>query len=291
MKIIELLSDTKFMNKNVLEKLICYYLWITREKLFLNIEKTISSDVLDKIYSSYDDYTIRKKPLEYILWFVEFLWLKFEVNQHTLIPRPETEYMIQSINEYVNKNPNDYSLVDIGTGCGVLWLSVNYFNDKHIYKTYLTDITDEALSVANLNYEKYRDNISNDVIIKKENLWNLANQKYFDPKDLDNMILVSNLPYIPDDVFDNNVEENVKKWEPKFAFVGWDDGCDLYREMFDQIIETKKKLWNDFELIMFLEMMDWQVDILDKEYWNNFVFEKVKTFHFNIKIVRARFKE
>jgi methylase of polypeptide subunit release factors len=75
------------------------------------------------------------------------------------------------------------------------------------------------LSVANLNYKKYQNNISNDVIIKKENLWNVVNQKYFDKKDLNNIILVSNLPYIPDEVFDNNVEENVKKWEPKFAFV------------------------------------------------------------------------
>jgi methylase of polypeptide subunit release factors len=98
------------------------------------------------------------------------------------------------------------------------------------------------------------------------------------------------LPYIPEAVFENNVEENVKKWEPKFAFVWWDDGCDLYRQMFDQIIETKRNFWEEFGLIMFLEMMDWQVDLLNKEYWKYFQFDKVKTFHFNIKIVKAKFK-
>jgi hypothetical protein len=75
------------------------------------------------------------------------------------------------------------------------------------------------LNVANTNYDIYKENISNEVIMKKENLWNVVNQKYFDKKDLSNILLVSNLPYIPEAVFENNVEENVKKWEPKFAFV------------------------------------------------------------------------
>jgi len=50
------------------------------------------------------------------------------------------------------------------------------------------------------------------------------------------LILVANLPYIPEELFDNNVDEGVKKWEPKMAFVGGDDGLDLYRIMFDQLL-------------------------------------------------------
>jgi hypothetical protein len=56
-----------------LEKLICYYLQISKEKLFVNIDDNIEEDILKKIYSSYDDYVISKKPLEYIFGFVEFL--------------------------------------------------------------------------------------------------------------------------------------------------------------------------------------------------------------------------
>jgi release factor glutamine methyltransferase len=74
-----------------------------------------------------------KMPLEYIVGKVTFLDNDFLVNQHTLIPRPETEYMIEAINEYVKslelRDPSlDLVLLDVGTGCGVLGLSVLLHN-------------------------------------------------------------------------------------------------------------------------------------------------------------------
>ncbi|MDR0368963.1 MAG: hypothetical protein LBH96_00005, partial [Candidatus Peribacteria bacterium] len=111
----------------------------------------------------------------------------------------------------------------------------------------------------------------------------------------DNIILVANLPYIPDETFDNNALENVQKREPRLAFVGGDDGLDLYREMFNQMLPLyNKKTENSDnkqgELIMFLEMMTRQVEILRQEFGNRLKFEEVKTFHFNIRIVKARIK-
>jgi release factor glutamine methyltransferase len=100
-----------------------------------------------------------------------------------------------------------------------------------------------------------------------------------------NTVLVANLPYIPEDTFEKNVADNVKKREPKPAFVGGDDGLDYYRIMLDQIIELKPK-----DMMMFLEMMTWQVDVLHQEFDQYFVFEEVKTFHFNIRIVKACLK-
>ena len=97
-----------------------------------------------------------------------------------------------------------------------------------------------------------------------------------------NIVLVANLPYIPEETFEANVSDNVKKWEPKPAFVGGDDGLDYYRIMLDQIIGLKPE-----KFVMFLEMMTWQVDILRQLYSDVFVFEEVKTFHFNIRIVKA----
>jgi hypothetical protein len=100
------------------------------------------------------------------------------------------------------------------------------------------------------------------------------------------LIMTANLPYIPDQTFDENSPANVQKWEPRFAFVGGDDGLDLYRKMFAQLLELKDQV---SDLVMFLEMMTWQVDILRKEYQDVIEFEEVKTFHFNIRIVKARF--
>jgi methylase of polypeptide subunit release factors len=93
------------------------------------------------------------------------------------------------------------------------------------------------------------------------------------------------LPYIPEETFEQNVADNVKKREPKPAFVGGDDGLDYYRIMLDQLIDLYPK-----NLVMFLEMMTWQVDILRQLYDDKFIFEEVKTFHFNIRIVKAYLK-
>lgn len=112
-----------------------------------------------------------------------------------------------------------------------------------------------------------------------------------------NVILVANLPYIPNQLFDDNTDDTVKKREPRMAFIGGDDGLDLYRCMFDQLIETTISPYNkegteevSRNLVLFLEMMTRQVDILRQKYKNYFSFEEVATFHFNIRIVKAILK-
>jgi methylase of polypeptide subunit release factors len=119
-----------------------------------------------------------------------------------------------------------------------------------------------------------------------------------------NVILVANLPYIPEDTFEANVSDNVKNREPKPAFVGGDDGLDYYRIMLDQIIglqdtrspgepragKEQPAPFNLLPVTMFLEMMTRQVDLLRQLYDDKFVFEEVKTFHFNIRIVKCWLK-
>ncbi|MDR0649995.1 MAG: hypothetical protein LBG59_00890 [Candidatus Peribacteria bacterium] len=80
--------------------------------------------------------------------------------------------------------------------------------------------------------------------------------------------------------------ENVQKREPRLAFVGGTDGLDLYREMFNQIKSLQPSSFN-FSFTMFLEMMTRQVDILKAEFGERLVFEEVKTFHFNIRIIKV----
>lgn len=99
------------------------------------------------------------------------------------------------------------------------------------------------------------------------------------------IVLVANLPYIPEQTFDQNSPENVQKREPKMAFVGGEDGLIYYREMLDQMPEAMKKT-----TVCFFEMMTRQVEILAKEYEKDRHFQEVKTFHFNIRIVKAIYK-
>jgi methylase of polypeptide subunit release factors len=111
-------------------------------------------------------------------------------------------------------------------------------------------------------------------------------------------IIVANLPYIPEQLFEDNVEDNVKLREPKPAFVGGEDGLDWYREMLGQIMVIRKRksetgtdylLPDTGYLCLFLEMMTRQVEILVREFNEHFSFEEVATFHMNIRIVKCMF--
>lgn len=302
MKIESLLQDKNYPQKRMLENLICYFLEITREELWLKLDEDLSDDILEKIRIWYTDYVEKKKPLEYVLGFVEFFWTKFFVNENTLIPRPETEYMIQAISEYIkNLDPsislrstqddnlcekNKNVLMDIGTGCGVLWISVLLQNPDFFDHVFLSDISQDALKVANQNYDMLISK-SYDTRIVYSDLFSHA-ESYESIIENSNIIMTANLPYIPDEAFDNGVGDNVKNWEPRMAFVWWDDWLDYYRQMFDQIFSLQKNVI--FTMTMFLEMMTRQVDILRKEFGDKIEFSEVKTFHFNIRIVKAELK-
>ena len=286
MQLQALIQNPAYKKKFVLEKLLCHYLDKTRTELWIDAEQELSEELVKKIQEDYRAYEEDEKPLEYILGFVEFFGLRFWVNEHTLIPRPETEYMITAITEELqSRKDSDHILLDIGTGSGVLWCSVLLQNGGKIKEVFLADISADALYVANRNYNDLIDASLYDTRIVQSDLCAFL-ESYSGIIEGRKLIMTANLPYIPDQTFDENSPVNVQKWEPRFAFVGGDDGLDLYRKMFAQLLELKDQV---SDLVMFLEMMTWQVDILRKEYEGVIEFEEVKTFHFNIRIVKARF--
>jgi release factor glutamine methyltransferase len=309
MNIHSLLQQSDYKQKFVLEKLIQVHLGLTREQLRLHLDDELTDQQIHHIQQDYHAHTVEKKPLEYILGHVDFFEVPFYVNEHTIIPRPETEYMITAVTERIQqqKKSDDGILIDIGTGSGVLGISVLLQNPHSFQQVYFTDISEEALNVAKKNYDT--------LITHPEHYHphflqvNLAD---FAIPPQGEIILVANLPYIPDETFDTNALENVQKWEPRLAFVGGADGLDLYREMFKQLLSCEQPLSSSCKgelvphklqdetkcqrdqkvqkgnIIMFLEMMTRQVDILKAEFGERLHFEEVKTFHFNIRIVKAR---
>ena len=286
MRLQALIQNPAYKKKFVLEKLLCHYLDKTRTELWTDADQELSEELVKKIQEDYRAYEEDEKPLEYILGFVEFFGVRFWVNEHTLIPRPETEYMITAITEELqSREDSDHILLDIGTGSGVLWCSVLLQNEGKIREVFLADISADALYVANRNYNDLIDGSLYDTRIVQSDLCAFL-ESYSGIIEGRKLIMTANLPYIPDQTFDENSPANVQKWEPRFAFVGGDDGLDLYRKMFAQLLELKDQV---SDLVMFLEMMTWQVDILRKEYEGVIEFEEVKTFHFNIRIVKARF--
>jgi len=342
MKLSELLGREDLKEKFVLQKFLCTFLSCSREALRTDMDKELPDELIQKILTAYKSYVEDKKPLEYILWHVDFFGREFFVNEATLIPRPETEYMITAATEFIQEQgtrhednginfsstsqvPRSTShsnvLLDIGTGCWVLWISVLLQNPEYFSEAIFTDYFADALEIAKKNFENYKWEMINDKLnvqflqsdlldfIKSSTLKGTPS---FEIKEDSNIVLVANLPYIPEKMFEENAADNVKKREPKPAFVGGDDGLDYYRIMLDQIIQVRGTRWKDkgtrdkewvnnlksyvlspmsqFSLTCFLEMMTWQVDILRQLYDDKFVFEEVKTFHFNIRIVKCWLK-
>ena len=282
-----LIQDPAFKKKFVLEKLLCHYLNITRTDLRTNAQQELSPEIEQRIRADYRAYEEEDKPLEYLLGFVEFFGVKFMVNENTLVPRPETEYMITAITEAMHENhANDNILLDIWTGSWVLGCSVLLQNSDKFREVFFSDISAEALLVAKQNYDALIDASKYDMRMLQSDLCAFL-ESYQEIIKNKNLILTANLPYIPDKTFEENAPSNVQKREPKIAFVGGDDGLDLYRKMFSQLQGIKQEVKS---LVMFLEMMTWQVEILRKEFWEYMEFEEVKTFHFNIRIVKASFK-
>ena len=134
MILFDIIKNPYFKHKYVLERICMELLWFERSELILHYDDIIdTTELLPKIKLLYDEYAIGKQPLEYILWYVEYGGLRFYVNKNTIIPRPETEYMIEAAREYLgsvrwevisNKWKELIILVDVGTGSGVLWLSI-----------------------------------------------------------------------------------------------------------------------------------------------------------------------
>ncbi len=287
MQVQQLIQDPAFKKKFVLEKLLCHYLNKERAELRTDAEQELPAELEEQIRADYRAYEEEDKPLEYLLGFVEFFGVRFFVNENTLVPRPETEYMITAITEHLQEHQlNDGVLLDIGTGSGVLWCSVLLQNPSCFSMVFFADISAEALRVAKKNYDQLIINIPHEMHMIQSDLCAFL-ESYPEKIKEKNLILVANLPYIPDKTFEENAPSNVQKREPKLAFVGGDDGLDLYRKMFAQLQEHTKETKS---LTLFLEMMTWQVEILRKEFGELMEFEEVKTFHFNIRIVKASFK-
>jgi len=98
----QLLQDPKYTEKFVVQKLLCLFLKCTREELWTGVDRELDNEMVQKIVLAYTDYVEKKKPLEYVLGHVDFFGREFIVNEATLIPRPETEYMITAVTEFVS---------------------------------------------------------------------------------------------------------------------------------------------------------------------------------------------
>ena len=166
----------------------------------------------------------KQQPVAYIRGYCEFYGRRFDVNQAVLIPRPESETMIEILLAVNSAMPIN-NVFDIGTGSGALAITAGLeLPGKNIFAT---DIDAESLRVAKKNALLHHSKIhffQGDLITAIQG----------SPRALINnsdSIVLANLPYVPDNF---GVNDPAKK-EPKHAIFGGKDGLDVYRQLFEQL--------------------------------------------------------
>jgi release factor glutamine methyltransferase len=204
--------DSEILLSKILDK--------KREEILTNLDQKIC----EKHASKYRELIQRRsmnEPIAYILEEKEFWSKNFLVSSDTLIPRPETELMVEKLVKIFKGNK--ISILDIGTGSGCILISL--LSELKDSKGIGIDISKKAIAVANKNADKHK--MTNDIIFVNTPVDSEFNQK-FD-------LIVSNPPYIKSGDLEN-LSDDIKKYEPIIALDGGNDGLDLIKKV---IYKTK----------------------------------------------------
>lgn len=199
--------------------LLSSYLDVNPLELLTILDKEVDSDI-EKLYKSSLEALKENKPIQYVIGNVNFYGLKFIVNKNVLIPRFETEELVEQVVEYTKDlNKDKIKILDLGCGSGAIGLTLkSILKDSEVT---LTDISKEALEIAKLN----ANNLNLDVTFIESDWFSNVKLEQYD-------IIVSNPPYIRTD---EEIEEIVKNNEPSLALYGGVDGLDCYRKILANI--------------------------------------------------------
>ncbi len=229
------------------------------EKIISQLDKKIKLSHFKKIIK------LSKKrsqnwPLAYLTGTKSFYNLDFIVNKNTLIPRPESELIVDQIikNDFDNTN-QETIIIDIGTGSGCLIISLaDILKNKGRISFYAIDISQKALKIAKKNAKKHK--LRKAIKFLRGNLLKPIRHKLKNIKKESHVIIIANLPYLS--------KEEVKKepsikHEPQRALYGGKDGLEYYKKLWSQIKKIKEKN-NKINFTVYQEINDWQKDKLEK---------------------------
>ena len=247
-------SDNITQAKTDAEVLLCDVLNIPRNKLATLRKETLNKEQYKK-YQQYINRRITREPVSYILGNTEFMGLPFKVDNNVLVPRQETELIVEQANEFIKQN-NMSTVLDLCTGSGCIAVSVAKYNPN--ISVTAVDISSKALSVAKEN--STINNVNNQIKFIESNMFSNIIDKKFD-------IIISNPPYVTADEY-KSLEKEIF-FEPKIAFLADTDGLEFYR-----IIAEKAKCFLNNKGILLLEL---NANISSKiaDLFKDFVFIKI----------------
>ena len=188
-----------------------------RMMLSLSFTREITEAEKEKIREMLKKRAVDKLPVQYILGYEEFYGRRFEVNKAVLIPRPETERLVEECIKRLTETNGKYVL-DIGAGSGAIGVSIA--KELPNTKVLACDLSEDALEVAKLNAEKLE---ATNIKFIKSDVFSEIKYKEFD-------LIVSNPPYIPQEEYEN-LQVEVKLHEPQMALTDAKDGYYFYKKI------------------------------------------------------------
>jgi release factor glutamine methyltransferase len=196
------------------EILVSHLINIPRESIYSKLKENLPSNKTEELQKLVSR-RVKKEPIAYILNNKEFWSTNFYVDRSVLIPRPETEVLIDLILSQIGNKNNYLNILDIGTGSGCILISL--LKELAKAKGIGVDKSSKAIAVAKKNSVSQQ--VDNRASFKNVNLEEIRFDKKFD-------LIVSNPPYLPD-VSLKNLSLDIKLYEPKIALQGGVQGVDF----------------------------------------------------------------
>ena len=213
------------------EVLLADLLDMERIKLYVNFDYPLKKNEIDE-YRKRVVRRAKREPVSYIIGHKEFMSLDFKITEDVLIPRPETELLVENIIDYCEQNdikaPN---IVEVGPGSGAIMVSLGHYLSQA--KIFGIDISKKAVKLTRENIAKH--DLEERLAVINGDLLNPLIRK--ESKNVD--IVVSNPPYVNNQEM-KELSPEVKK-EPKLALSGGEDGLDIYRKLIPQAAKVLKK--------------------------------------------------
>ena len=219
----ELKRGSKFLKENFIntykidsELLLGKVLNKGREYLFLNNKENLSNELIYN-FESLLKRRKKKEPVAYILNYKEFWKNNFYVDQNVLIPRPDTEVLVEEIMKLYGKQKK-LSILDIGTGSGCIIISI--LKERQKFRGTAIDISKKALNIAKYNAKIHH--LSNRIKFYKSSVDNFFKHKYD--------LIVSNPPYISKLKL-KYLDKDILGFEPTLALEGGIDGFNVFSKI------------------------------------------------------------
>jgi release factor glutamine methyltransferase len=206
------------------EMLLCHAIKYDPQKIFMNWSKEVDDDHAEKFF----DMVQRRAggtPTQYLTNEQDFMGLRFYVDENVLIPRPETDSLVNEALVYLKDNKATKSILDLGTGSGAIAISIA--KKMPALKVTASDVSDDIIAVAEKNANRL--GLKGQVKFVRSDIFAGFKTGFTGPK-WD--VVISNPPYIRSDVLPT-LQREIYEHEPHIALDGGVDGLDYYRRIID----------------------------------------------------------